>query len=177
MTLPSVKRALRRQVQAALQAITPESIASQCPSLPLFLLPSILISSHLCLPYRLAQNVLHEILRSPTYQASRSLSVYLPTVHSEIQTFELIRHALSAGKRVFVPFIGAGSGEDMRMLRLYSDDFPDGTEKAGVGHDGWERDRWGIPVLPTERNVKRGPREDGPFMIIIFPQQNLPPFW
>lgn len=79
----------------------------------------------------------------------------MPT--GEIQTDEIVRHALSAGKDVFVPYlhrnvqVEAGSGEGgggaprkvMDMVRL-----------RGVGdYEGLERDAWGIPTV-TEEGVE-----------------------
>ncbi|CED83448.1 5-formyltetrahydrofolate cyclo-ligase [Phaffia rhodozyma] len=117
-SLPSVKRALRKQIQTILRSIPPEGILAQ---------------------------------------------LYLPTVHSEIQTFELIKHALDAGKSVYVPFIPAGSNTDMQMLRLYEEDVPmteDGSTDSGLKGDGWNRDKWGIPVLPLTRKDTGLERED-----------------
>lgn len=73
--------------------------------------------------------------------------------HSEIQTLPLVRHALEQGKQVYVPLIPAQGR--MTMVRLYDDDGGSGTG------DGWERDRWGIPIVGPERPAGQGRREDG----------------
>jgi 5-formyltetrahydrofolate cyclo-ligase len=76
----------------------------------------------------------------------------------EIQTEEIVRHALNAGKEVFVPYLHRNSeirksGDEggaieapkriMDMVRL-----------RGVGdYEGLERDKWGIPTV-TEKGVE-----------------------
>jgi 5-formyltetrahydrofolate cyclo-ligase len=68
----------------------------------------------------------------------------------EIQTDEIVRHALSNGKEVFVPYLykneeasSAGPKRLMDMVRL--NDIKD--------YEGLERDSWGIPTL-TEQGVE-----------------------
>jgi 5-formyltetrahydrofolate cyclo-ligase len=61
--------------------------------------------------------------------------------HSEIDTLPIVAHALSQGKRVFVPHIPEGGR--MRMLQVYE----------GENLDA-QRDKWGIPVVGLEREDK-----------------------
>jgi 5-formyltetrahydrofolate cyclo-ligase len=103
------------------------------------------------------------------YRDAKKISVYLSMPSGEVQTDEIVRHALSAGKDVFVPYLHrneqaeARSGESgggapkkvMDMVRL-----------RGVGdYEGLERDAWGIPTVTEDGLVGRdrvlGGPEDG----------------
>jgi hypothetical protein len=108
----------------------------------------------------LASSILTSILSHPSYTSSHSLSIYLSLPTSEIQTLPIVRHALSQGKNVFVPWTPppnkksepSGPEDDVRMRMVRVTD-------ADVGLEGeeerFERDKWGIPV------VEREGREDG----------------
>jgi 5-formyltetrahydrofolate cyclo-ligase len=72
----------------------------------------------------------------------------------EIQTDEIVRHALSAGKDVFVPYLhpyvlekaqtGEGGGEAPRKVM-------DMVRLRGVeDYEGLKRDSWGIPTVTKE---------------------------
>jgi 5-formyltetrahydrofolate cyclo-ligase len=93
------------------------------------------------------------------YRDAKRISVYLSMPSGEIQTDEIVRHALSAGKDVFVPYLHrneqaeAPSGESasgvpkkvMDMVRL-----------RGVGdYEGLERDAWGIPTVTEVEGRER----------------------
>jgi 5-formyltetrahydrofolate cyclo-ligase len=76
----------------------------------------------------------------------------MPT--GEIQTDELVRHALSAGKDVFVPYLHqnvqadaqsghGGSGAPKKVMDM--------VRLRGLGdYEGLERDAWGIPTVTEE---------------------------
>ncbi|GAA6046523.1 hypothetical protein JCM3770_006191 [Rhodotorula araucariae] len=90
-----------------------------------------------------SQAVIAHLVASPYYTAARSLSVYLSTPTGEVQTDPLIRHALAAGKRIYVPYCPKESTTEMRMLRL------DGLQHL----DRLEKNRWGIrEIHPAEAN-------------------------
>ncbi|KAI1146321.1 5-formyltetrahydrofolate cyclo-ligase [Nemania diffusa] len=78
------------------------------------------------------------------YKDAKTVGVYLSMPSSEIQTDSIVRHALAAGKQVFVPYLhksGLPAGEgpvrlmDMVSLRDIRD------------YESLQRDRWGIPSV------------------------------
>lgn len=82
----------------------------------------------------------NHLLALPSFLAARSISIYLSTPTSEIQTDLIIRRAFEMGKHLYVPFCPVGEREVMMMLRLES-----------VDHfEGLGLNRWGIRDLdPT----------------------------
>ncbi|KAM0718823.1 hypothetical protein Q7P37_005895 [Cladosporium fusiforme] len=128
----TAKKALRKDLKTRLSSLTPTQITTQSQS---------------------AQSL---ILSLPAYQRAKSLSIYLSMPAAEAQTDLLVRDALKAGKKVFVPFLytpaQAGGDEGvasvemgekkkkprkvMDLLRLREGEF----EALG-------RDAWGIPSL------------------------------
>ncbi|KAG8630663.1 hypothetical protein KVT40_002282 [Elsinoe batatas] len=75
----------------------------------------------------------------PMYQDAKSISVFLAMPDGELQTEGIVRHALKAGKKVFVPYI-TRKPASMHMLRL--------EDEADL--DSMQPDKWGIPSLSTE---------------------------
>lgn len=96
------------------------------------------------LPQRTAQSIVDHLLRSPYYLAAKSISCYLSLPVGEVQTDQIIRHALANDKRVFVPYCPVEDKTVMRMLRL-----------NGVEHfEGLKENRWGIRELdPREVSI------------------------
>lgn len=93
------------------------------------------------------------LINLQVYQEAQNISIYLSMPDNEIQTDTIVRHALSVGKQVFVPFLHANTmgvkGEDygevapkrvMDMVRLR--DLGD--------YEGLQRDSWGIPTVETD---------------------------
>lgn len=83
--------------------------------------------------------------------------MYLSMPNGEIQTDPIVRHALSSGKQVFVPYLhksGLPSGEgparlmDMVSLRDITD------------YESLQRDKWGIPSV-DEASVNERQRSVG----------------
>lgn len=80
------------------------------------------------------------------YKTATSISVYLSIEGKEIQTARLIGDALRARKQVFVPYVhkAASAGSErtsvMDMLALNS------IEDL----ESFQRDKWGIPSVPTD---------------------------
>lgn len=80
----------------------------------------------------------------PYLNASR-ISVFLSMPSAEVQTDDIVRHALASGKQVFVPYLHKSpftSNPDMPprvmdMVRL--EDVPD--------YESLKRDKWGIPSI------------------------------
>ena len=96
------------------------------------------------MPQRTAQSIVDHLLRSPYYLAAKNISCYLSLPVGEVQTDQIIRHALANDKRVFVPYCPVEDKTMMRMLRL-----------NGVEHfEGLKENRWGIRELdPAEVSI------------------------
>ncbi|KAH7375024.1 5-formyltetrahydrofolate cyclo-ligase [Plectosphaerella cucumerina] len=78
------------------------------------------------------------------YQDAQRISVFLSMPSGEIQTDAIVRHALAAGKQVYVPFLhkspfppGEAPARVMDMVRLR--DLQD--------YESLGRDKWGIPSI------------------------------
>ncbi|PNY28039.1 5-formyltetrahydrofolate cyclo-ligase [Tolypocladium capitatum] len=78
------------------------------------------------------------------YQDAARISIYLSMPAAEVQTDALVRHALDAGKQVFVPYLHRSPLEtsstparlmDMVLLKSIQD------------YEGLKLDRWGIPSI------------------------------
>jgi 5-formyltetrahydrofolate cyclo-ligase len=89
------------------------------------------------------------------YRDAKRISIYLSMPSGEIQTDEIVRHALGAGKDVFVPYLhrnvlaeagsagGGGGGAPKKVMDM--------VRLKGVGdYEGLERDAWGIPTVTEE---------------------------
>ncbi|GAA5975034.1 hypothetical protein JCM11641_000003 [Rhodosporidiobolus odoratus] len=113
----AAKKQLRKQVTARLKQLSPEEVTSD------------------------SNAILQRLISSPYYAHAAAISCYLSTPVGEVQTDGLIRHALSEGKRIYVPYCPVESKTEMRMLRL-----------RDVGHwEGLKENRWGIKeVDPSE---------------------------
>lgn len=97
----------------------------------------------------IARAVTSLILSLPEYQKAQSLSVYLSMPKGEISTGSIVRNALEAGKKVFVPYIhktsqptpeAPSSVMDMVSLQSLED------------YETLEPDSWGIPT-PSETSI------------------------
>lgn len=84
-------------------------------------------------------------MTSKPYLNANRISVFLSMPSAEVQTDEIVRHALASGKQVFVPYLHKSpfpSNPDipprvMDMVRLR--DIPD--------YESLQRDKWGIPSI------------------------------
>lgn len=99
-----------------------------------------------------SQRAQETLLALPQYQQAKSLSVYLSMPTSEASTELIVRHALQAGKRVFVPHMykvtagdNAKPSKYMDMLRL------DSLED----YLSLKKDSWGIPTLSDQSIASR----------------------
>lgn len=123
-TPKDAKKALRRDMKSKLATLTEQNISKQSSA---------------------AQTT---ILNYPPYQEAKRLSIYLSMPKAEAQTILLVKDALAAGKKVFVPYIHrprSSAGEVKKrsvieMLHL----------RSAEEYDGLERDGWGIPSLSAE---------------------------
>ncbi|GAA5899321.1 5-formyltetrahydrofolate cyclo-ligase [Sporobolomyces salmoneus] len=112
-TVQKAKTVLRRQITARLKAIPPSVLA------------------------RTAQTIIDHLIQSPYYVSAKNISCYLSLPVGEVQTDQIIRHALANDKRVFVPYCPIEDKTTMKMLRL-----------KGVDHfEGLKENRWGIREL------------------------------
>lgn len=78
------------------------------------------------------------------YQDATRISIYLSMPSAEVQTDAIVRHALSHGKQVFVPYLHKSAldipntpARIMDMVHL----------KSLQDYEGLARDRWGIPSI------------------------------
>lgn len=86
------------------------------------------------------------------YQEAKRIGVYLSMPSGEVQTDAIVRHAIAAGKQVFVPYIHKSlnstpdtprSVMDMVDLRSLAD------------YEALERDSWGIPTISSDTVEQR----------------------
>ncbi|CAD6571094.1 MAG: hypothetical protein CYPHOPRED_004300 [Cyphobasidiales sp. Tagirdzhanova-0007] len=115
----AAKHILRHRVRASLVAIDDASLAAQSAA------------------------VTARVLAHPSYIAADRLSIYISMPTSELRTDDIVRHALSSHKKLFIPCTTRGSNSTMRMLRLKStEDFqhliPDRWKIRGFPKDGLE---------------------------------------
>ena len=80
----------------------------------------------------------------PEYEAANNIGIFLSMPTGEVKTDGIVRHALQAGKKVYVPYLykrRAQGGTDlvpsMDMASLHSQE----------DYSALERDKWGIPSL------------------------------
>ncbi|CAG8952474.1 hypothetical protein HYFRA_00001221 [Hymenoscyphus fraxineus] len=88
--------------------------------------------------------VFQTLNKFPSYQKAQRVGIYLSMPKGELQTDEIVRHALVSGKQVFVPFLHKPKipiintpVSVMDMVRL--DSIAD--------YEALKRDSWGIPTI------------------------------
>jgi 5-formyltetrahydrofolate cyclo-ligase len=93
-----------------------------------------------------SKEAFNALLGLKQYRDAKRISVYLSMPSGEIQTDSIVRHALSVGKDVFVPYLHPSSdymrnrGAPKRVMDMVKlNDLRD--------YDGMERDAWGIPTV------------------------------
>ncbi|KAI0436536.1 5-formyltetrahydrofolate cyclo-ligase [Xylaria telfairii] len=109
------------------------------------------------------------------YEEAKTVGVYLSMPGCEIQTDPIVRHALAAGKRVFVPYLhksGLPPGEGpIRLMDMVS-------LKGLQDYESLQRDKWGIPSVDSatvhERQRSIGELDgersaDAPLDLILLP--------
>ncbi|KAH6607612.1 5-formyltetrahydrofolate cyclo-ligase, partial [Trichoderma cornu-damae] len=137
--LTAAKQQLRRVVKQRLATVSQDAILAQ---------------SH---------TIFETLVHFKPYQDASRISVFLSMPVGEIQTDAIVRHALSSGKQVFVPYLHKSPLHEpgaparvMDMVRLR--DIQD--------YDGLERDAWGIPSIDPatvhQRQRILGGSADGP---------------
>ncbi|KAJ1662374.1 hypothetical protein IW140_005936 [Coemansia sp. RSA 1813] len=114
-SLNVAKRRLRKQIHERLGALSSEHISEE------------------------SRKACRQVLAHPSFQHATHVSIYI-SMAKELQTKELLDHAFSAGKSVYVPRC---DGELMDMVRLQ-------------GHDdlaSLSRNKWGIPEPAMDRDA------------------------
>ena len=110
------KQQLRSAVRAQVRALPPAELASQ------------------------SERAVGSLLAHPWYQASRCVCCYIPMAGKELDTYRLLRDALTSGRQCLVPRVfGAAPGE-MTMLRVGS----------VAELEGLPKNKWGIPEHPMD---------------------------
>ncbi|OTB05454.1 hypothetical protein M426DRAFT_56804 [Hypoxylon sp. CI-4A] len=91
-----------------------------------------------------SNRVFDSLCKFKPYVDAKRVAVYLAMPGGEIQTDPIVRHALSSGKQVFVPYLhrsglqpGDGPARLMDMVSL--NDIED--------YESLQRDKWGIPSV------------------------------
>ncbi|KAI6087827.1 5-formyltetrahydrofolate cyclo-ligase [Hypoxylon rubiginosum] len=89
-------------------------------------------------------NVFESLSKFRPYVNAKRVAVYLSMPGGEIQTDPIVKHALSSGKQVFVPYLhksglrpGDGPARLMDMVSL----------KDIEDYESLQRDKWGIPSV------------------------------
>ncbi|KAF4126601.1 5-formyltetrahydrofolate cyclo-ligase [Geosmithia morbida] len=121
-TLTAAKQQLRAVMKQRLAGVTQDSVSSQ------------------------SIRIFDAIQSFKPYQDADRISVYLSMPAAEVQTDAIVRHALSAGKHVFVPYLHKSSLQEttpdaparvMDMVRL----------RSLHDYETLRRDHWGIPSI------------------------------
>ncbi|ERF76688.1 hypothetical protein EPUS_02227 [Endocarpon pusillum Z07020] len=112
------KKALRKHIKDQISGISPTEIGRQ------------------------SKEVTDQVLKLPEFGHATRISVYLSMPKAELCTANIVREALSQGKRVFVPYIqklseSTKSRSYMEMFALHSQE----------DLDSLQPDAWGIPTL------------------------------
>ncbi|KAF5569250.1 5-formyltetrahydrofolate cyclo-ligase [Fusarium phyllophilum] len=122
-SLPAAKQQLRSLMKQKLSKITQDSITTQ------------------------SRCIFETLKEFQPYKDARRVSIYLSMPTAEVQTDAIVRHALSAGKQVFVPYLHKSPFQTpdtparvMDMVHL----------KDVQDYESLKLDKWGIPsVDPT----------------------------
>ena len=101
---------------------------------------------------RKARDAQTVLLNIPEYQKCQSISIFMSMPKGEVQTKDIVRHALQSGKKVFIPYIykSKQSGDQkpdsiMDMLHLTDED----------DYQSLTPDKWGIPSIDASTVEKR----------------------
>jgi 5-formyltetrahydrofolate cyclo-ligase len=139
------KMALRKAITARLRALPPAQVDSECSFTLSFSTAG--CSTDTSAFDRVARTITEYLLQSALYLSAKNISCYLSLPVGEVQTDQIIRHALANDKKVYIPYCPIEDKTTMRMLRL-----------KGVEHfEGLKENRWGIRELdPSEVSLLFG---------------------
>ena len=122
-SLKNAKKLLRKEMKQILNALTEEAKASQ------------------------SANVTRILLRDEVYKSARSLSVFL-NMPDEVRTTNILKDALEAGKKCYVPrYFADGREMEMVLLRDWDD------------YEGLPRTKWNIKQ-PADDEVRQEALDD-----------------
>ena len=93
---------------------------------------------------REASIVCNALIATPEYQAANHVGIYLSMPTGEVLTDGIVRHALKAGKNVYVPYLYKQRVEGEKKLVPAMDMASLHSESD---YDSLSRDKWGIPSL------------------------------
>lgn len=102
-----------------------------------------------------SSKIVKTLFAQQEYQQAKRISVYLSMPKAEVHTPVIVRHALGAGKRVFIPYFysvpgtSTESNEKPKTMMVM-----DMLELASLrDFDDLKLDSWGIPT-PSEESIK-----------------------
>ncbi|KAI1327473.1 nagb/rpia/CoA transferase-like protein [Xylariaceae sp. FL0255] len=131
--LQAAKARLRILMKDRLSRLSPESVTAQ------------------------SETLFKTLLNFKPYQDAKALGVFLSMPRCEIQTDAIVRHALAAGKHVFVPYLhrsrlpkGEGPARIMDMVKV----------RDVHDYESLRHDKWGIPSV-DESTVDQRQRSVG----------------
>lgn len=91
----------------------------------------------------------------PPFADARRVGVFLSMPAAEVQTDAIVRHALAAGKQVFVPYLHKPAAT-MKAGDYVPPRVMDMVQLHDVAdYEALERDRWGIPSVPASSVLTR----------------------
>nr|CAB3264053.1 5-formyltetrahydrofolate cyclo-ligase-like [Phallusia mammillata] len=135
--MQAAKQTLRKQIKLKLKNMTDAERTSQTSS------------------------VVQKLLRHKKYKESSRISVYL-SMANEIQTSEILAHALGAGKKVYIPKY---VGENMDMVRLASMD----------DYNSLPETKWKIKQPPDADVSRENALDSGGLDLIVVPGVGFTP--
>jgi 5-formyltetrahydrofolate cyclo-ligase len=121
----SQKQILRKEVRSRLRAVSTEDVQVQ------------------------SQQVWDRLFELPVYQQARTIGLFLSMPSGEIDTEPALRHAVSAGKQIYVPQVGQNFEQaDMDLLKVVITD--SSQDDGKIFYHAWPRNKWGIPEPPAD---------------------------
>lgn len=105
-----------------------------------------------------SQRIQQLILGTPQYTKAQRISIYLSMPEGEVQTDKIVQHALSNGKRVFVPYLYSPATKERGTAGMENTTSPKQnvtsrkvmdmmTLESQAEFESLKPDAWGIPSL------------------------------
>jgi 5-formyltetrahydrofolate cyclo-ligase len=127
--IQSRKRDLRKEIRGKLKALPRAEIAQQSGA------------------------VWDRLQELAVYQQAQSIGLFLSMPAGEIDTDPALRHAVHAGKDIYVPQVGANfECADMELIKVQTKSSSSSSSSVGheLFHHSWPRNKWGIPEPPPD---------------------------
>lgn len=100
----------------------------------------------------------------PVYQEAKSIGLFLSMPSGEIDTDPAIRHAVEAGKQIYVPQVGKNFEQaDMELLKVEQT----AANPEELFHHSWPRNKWEIPEPPPEMPIVLA--KEGDIDVLVVP--------